>query len=963
MAEREVTIVIRGKNLTKAEFDAARKELAGVGDQAKKTSESTMTLGNVFKAAGAAAAALGIGNAIKDFADFTGQLTDLSAKTGIGVEALQRLKYAAEQNGGTLDQVTGAITKLGANLVGGNESAVGALKALGLSFDDVRKMAPDEAFTSIADAIAKVPDPMAQSKLAMDLFGKSGAELLPMMKGNLSETAAAADRLGIVLSEDAVRAGDEFGDTMGTLAAVGKSVIAQVLEPMIPVMTTVAQWLGEKLPGAVRFIVDALSTGFARAWIDAKILFHQFVLGIAEGVNKIPLLGDAIGFSASTIDGLRANVQHAKDQLAGFTQQTIAGAAAQETSAKTIASLNLNYAANEKASTKAASALQKAHKHLADWNDEVDKTNASIARSMSTHADFTTAIEVHTERVAKSIIANALAKRDAERQLEAVTRGQTMTRLQLEIDAVNRWASNEKLKLDQTVAGWEAAAAEIDKVASRKIAILDEDDLLQQRIVFNNLETDAKKAASNIGAAFKDIGNVIIGAIQGGGSVLQAVGSSLGTALGKDLAEDLGESFSLFGSKALGGAFTAMLPGLGALVGPLIGKIAGLFTSKNTAEVRRYNEEIGKVRDTLLDQHGTLEQIEARARAVGLSFQNEWGHQGKAGLEAFNTLAKEFNKRWDELNERLASSRAELAGVIERARELGYEFDQSGAFIGVTFDALRTKAQEFGVDLNSLGPAIRQQALDEEAKKVIDAFTLMEKAAGPAGVGGILVGMRDEIGKIVSDSLEFGTTIPGNMEPWIRELHRTGQLTDENGRAINDLSQLEFGEPVATEFEKITTKIEELITAIGTMVEKINTTLTPAIDNVTRDRTIHVGFQVDNPPDIDFGGREPGFARGTYGMTGVDFPDFGDGTRVVVHNREAIVPYEDRVSTATRWLQQAGAGMAAAASIAVAAPNVYIVNDFTGARQVSEAEYKQIQRRLNSGELQVPGRAVVQRGR
>lgn len=916
MSEREVTIVIRGKNLTKAEFDAARKELAGVDDQAKKTSASSMTLGNAFKAVGAAAAALGVVSAIKDFADFTGQLTDMSAKTGIGVEALQRLRYAAEQNGGTLEQVTGAITKLGANLAGGNDSAAGALKVLGLSFDDIRKMSPDEAFTAIADAIAKVPDPMAQSKLAMDLFGKSGAELLPMMKGNLSETAAAADRLGIVMSESAVAAGDQFGDTMGTLALVGKSLTAQVLEPMIPVLTTVAQWLGEKLPGAVSFIVDSLSIGFARAWLDARLMFNQFLLGIAEGVNSIPLLGKAIGFSASTIKGLRDDVGDAKLAIEIFDAQSVTASKTQEKAAKTMSTLNLEYANHKKVVT-----------------EEVDPAVQRLTKS------FQEQIEKHQK------LRSEVTRPDVPEAFR-LTRAELVLGAPIQARSTLEWA---RLREEQEKIAAQMGATLAPSVKRVSASL---DDATGSTVTFGA----AMKAS--LGDVMQSIPGTLARAFEGGGNMLGAV-KSIGSQLGSKLGSSLGE---FIGGPGFGQILGPALGAIGSLAGKAIGAIAGLFTDKNAAEVRKYNAEIGKVRDTLLEQHGTMEQIEARARAVGLSFQNEWGHQGKAGLEAFNTLAKEFNKRWDELNTKLTDARGELDAMVQRGRDLGYEFDQAGNLVSVNYEKMREAAERYGITQDGLGEGFQRQRLHQSAAEIINDFELLTK--GGANVGGVLKGMANEIGTLVRDSIKFGTEIPANMKPWVEELFRTQQLVDDNGVAINDLSSLKFGEPMATEFQKISTKIQELIEAIKEMVDRINTTLTPAIDAATRNRTIRVGWEVEEPPDFGgSGNREPGFARGTYGMTGVDFPDFGDGTRVIVHNRESIVPYEDRLSTAKRWLQQSGAGMAAAASIAVAAPNVYVVNDFSGARQVTESEFRQVQARLNSGELQVPARAITQRGR
>ncbi len=55
--------------------------------------------------------------AIRAVVGLTGELTDMAAKTGIGTTALQKLKYAAEQSGGSLEQVTPAIAVMGKNLI------------------------------------------------------------------------------------------------------------------------------------------------------------------------------------------------------------------------------------------------------------------------------------------------------------------------------------------------------------------------------------------------------------------------------------------------------------------------------------------------------------------------------------------------------------------------------------------------------------------------------------------------------------------------------------------------------------------------------------------------------------------------------------------------------------------------------------------------------------------------------
>lgn len=431
------------------------------------------------------------------------------------------------------------------------------------------------------------------------------------------------------------------------------------------------------------------------------------------------------------------------------------------------------------------------------------------------------------------------------------------------------------------------------------------------------------RSFDNIGAAVSNMGNTILAAVQGGGSVLASIGSSFGGALGKDIADNMSKTFKLFGSSLLGDALKSMLPGVGALLGPALTAIGSgfkkLFGIGINDEVKKANGEIAKMRDELLKTHGPLEVLEAKANAVGLSFAENWGHQGKAGLDAFNKLVDEFNRRWEELQAKrqelenqLKSTQGEFDGLIGKARDLGYEFDQTGQLVGVNFDTLKQKAEEFGVDINSLGPALRQQALDAEASKIINGFTLMAKAGGD--VGGILVGMKDEIGKVVGDSIKFGTTIPANMQPWIEELIRTDQLTDENGQKIDDLSKIKFGEPVKTEFEKISSALLEVVNALNDILAQI------AAIPTEKTFTIRKQYADAGAPSGFFAGGgdapsgEPGFAVGTMGRLGQWFGSFPKaGFETALHGLEAVVTPQQSVPFAMDVLSSLGGGTPAMA--------------------------------------------------
>jgi len=328
------------------------------------------------------------------------------------------------------------------------------------------------------------------------------------------------------------------------------------------------------------------------------------------------------------------------------------------------------------------------------------------------------------------------------------------------------------------------------------------------------------------------------------------------------------------------------------------------------------NAEIDKFKKGLMDTHGNMETLQKRAEAVGLSFKENWGHQGQAGLAAFSALVKEFENRWAALNEELEASNEQLDGLIDKAADLGYEFDRTGNFTGVNFDKLTEKAEEFGVSVDGLGPAFRQQGINAEAKKIIDGFELMAKAGGD--VGGILFGMKDEIGELVGESIKMGTTIPANMKPWIEELHRTGQLTDENGDKIADLSQIKFGDPIKTEFEMISSAIKELIDKIGSLIDAI------AAIPTQKDITVTTHHQQTGTPStgLEGGGgfdgsvgELPHFSTGTLGRLGSFWGQFpAGGMAAMLDGVEAVVTPQQSVPFAMDVMSGLMAGAQAQAA-------------------------------------------------
>jgi hypothetical protein len=157
----------------KREADAMKKESGGVGG----------TLASGIKGA---MPALGFGvimSGIKALIDRAGDIDDLAIKLGETADAVQRVDHAAKIAGsGGVDQVGNAMIRLEKNLGAvGNERATAALERLGLSAGTLMGMPLDEKILALSEAFQTARAEGTAVPDLLDLVGKSGAELIPML--------------------------------------------------------------------------------------------------------------------------------------------------------------------------------------------------------------------------------------------------------------------------------------------------------------------------------------------------------------------------------------------------------------------------------------------------------------------------------------------------------------------------------------------------------------------------------------------------------------------------------------------------------------------------------------------------------------------------------------------------------------------------------------------------------------
>ena len=203
--------------------------LQAIADKTKKADDATIdwnkTLLNMASAVGLAFSVDAVVGFVRGLFDMAGQIQDLSDKLGVSTSAVQGWKFAAEQTGASMEDIGRAVVAMSRNISEGDRSAVGALTELGLKFAEIEAMQPEEAFNVIAAAIQTVPNPMDQARIAMELFGKAGVELLPAIRAGMIDIADAAPKM----SDATIRSMDDAADSVDALWLQVKVLSAELI--------------------------------------------------------------------------------------------------------------------------------------------------------------------------------------------------------------------------------------------------------------------------------------------------------------------------------------------------------------------------------------------------------------------------------------------------------------------------------------------------------------------------------------------------------------------------------------------------------------------------------------------------------------------------------------------------------------------------------------------------------------
>lgn len=846
-------------------IDAARPAsgiFQQLGSQVAATAAGFITGQAVINGVSAAFHAL-VGTA-QGAIEFASHLDDLSKATNINIESLQALGFAGKRVGLDLDDISNTVGQLAKRIATGDASAVGAIQSLGLNFQTLRSQKPEDLFITVGNAINRIQDPIAQAGIGAELFGKKYQDALRLVKDGLAETMQAAKDQNAVISEENVKALDAFGDAVGDLTIKVKVLAADALAPMVMWLQKIVS--GAQLVKSQDFInsdqqhqleqfglvlgaTKEAGLGLGRTLTIVGDGAKQIASGNGAVLTSIDLLTNRIkaqqaewaGLSATDREqiSLRLNLQQSEKDIAtamGLSVETIkryAEARRQASEQEKIFSEAVNNLLPILTSPAWDGSIDSAIKLGAGVHDlavffgesegtvkshqEALKTWSSIIGIEATKSvqDLTTELQKLGTGIPQKFFDDA-AKADAE--LIKIEQGAKLSTDALGgIGAAARPAMSDLNALFHTV-GLDFDLLEKNSTAGLKHTadvarqtyefMAQHADMFSRETIqhFKDIATAADAAAGDIGAKFKvafsdalgDLNRIVQSAFEGGGG-FEGAATSFATKL------------------------TSNLLGAIPVVGPIIGQFGGAIVSG----IKRL--------------FGGPSQDELSARATFAKFQQQFGSledTAKAVAQAYVAMGRTGADAARDLQSALDATHKSAQDVENALKPINkiLQDQQKDA------NDLQAAIERYGFSIEELGPAMQKQKLDDQAQQILNDWRLL------VGSGIQLATVNEHMAGAINDYLKLarqtGQEVPAAMKPILQRLIDAGELTDDAGNAITDLKDVgvSFSETMTEGFQKVVDKLQELLDRIGGVGSAIN--------KIPEDVIVHVGFDVDQPPDI-----------------------------------------------------------------------------------------------------------------
>ena len=261
---------------------------------------SAVKKGSALAVAGVSAVATGatiMGKKFVDGINATAQYGDnvdkMSQKIGISAGSYQKWDYVMQRAGTSVDNLKMGMKTLSQQAEKNSDS----FQKLGISQEEVASLSQEELFERTVKGLANMEAGTERTALATELLGRAGADLGPLLNegsDSIAEQMEIAEKYGMVMSDEAVKASADFEDSLTTMNMTMQGLKNRMMAEFLPAVTDVTDGLGKLFAGDMSGADDIVKG------------FDGIIDKVTEVLPKIMDIGEKIfeGLSESIIKSL-----------------------------------------------------------------------------------------------------------------------------------------------------------------------------------------------------------------------------------------------------------------------------------------------------------------------------------------------------------------------------------------------------------------------------------------------------------------------------------------------------------------------------------------------------------------------------------------------------------------------------------------------------------------------------------
>ena len=253
MAET-LNFTLSAQDKTQAAFNSVNKSMNGLNGSVTK-------LKSALALVATAATFSGITKGLQGAVERASKLEEAMQKTGASAEFLSSISYAAKLASVEFDQLENGLIKLSKAMDEASSDVKSGIsydfKRLGITVRDSNGdlKSTEEIFMQIADTVSQVPDGMRKAAVAQKIFGKSGADLIPLLnegRAGLEKLKKEAENMGVQFSSQSAKDLAAFGDEMDKIGFLSQGFANTFAASVIPAISLFLQKIGQTANEAER---------------------------------------------------------------------------------------------------------------------------------------------------------------------------------------------------------------------------------------------------------------------------------------------------------------------------------------------------------------------------------------------------------------------------------------------------------------------------------------------------------------------------------------------------------------------------------------------------------------------------------------------------------------------------------------------------------------------------------------